>query len=100
MAALVPLSGAVIRHAEYFFDPALSFAQGWNQIYSSAVGLPAEIVATAVLMEFWVNVNNAGVLQALFILACLITDFLLVWITVFGLFDQFQGSCSAAYLQK
>lgn len=41
MAALVPLSGAIIRHAEYFFDPALSFAQGWNTIYAGAVGLPA-----------------------------------------------------------
>ncbi|KIY48034.1 amino acid permease-like protein [Fistulina hepatica ATCC 64428] len=67
MAALVPLSGAIVRHAEYFFDPALSFAQGWNTIYGSMVGLPAEITATAVLMEFWVSVNSA------------------VWITVFGL---------------
>jgi amino acid transporter len=41
LAALVPLSGAVIRHAEYFFDPALSFAQGWNQIYAYIVSLPS-----------------------------------------------------------
>jgi amino acid transporter len=43
MAALVPLSGSIIRHAHYFFDPALSFAQGWNSVYSSCVGLPAEV---------------------------------------------------------
>jgi amino acid transporter len=42
MGALVPLSGGVIRYAEYFFDPALSFANGWNQVYSYLVSIPAE----------------------------------------------------------
>jgi len=42
MGALVPLSGGVVRYAEYFFDPALSFANGWNQIYSYCVSIPAE----------------------------------------------------------
>ncbi|KAJ5994782.1 hypothetical protein N7481_001759 [Penicillium waksmanii] len=67
MGSLVPLSGGVVRYAEYFFDPALSFADGWNQIYSYLVSVPAEIVAAAVLVEFWISVNNA------------------IWITVFGL---------------
>lgn len=42
MGALVPLNGGVIRYAEYFFDPALSFANGWNQVYSYCVSIPAE----------------------------------------------------------
>ena len=42
MGALVPLSGGVVRYAEYFFDPALSFANGWNQVYSYIVSIPAE----------------------------------------------------------
>ncbi|CAI7574121.1 unnamed protein product [Penicillium pancosmium] len=67
MGSLVPLSGGVVRYAEYFFDPALSFADGWNQIYSYLVSVPAEIVAAAVLVEFWISVSNA------------------IWITVFGL---------------
>ncbi|KAL1968142.1 hypothetical protein VTN77DRAFT_2273 [Rasamsonia byssochlamydoides] len=66
LSALVPLSGGIIRHAEYFVDPALSFAQGWNSVYSNLITIPAEIVAAAVIAEFWVTVNNA------------------VWITVFG----------------
>ena len=66
-SALVPLSGAVIRHAEYFVDPALSFAQGWNSIYNSLISLPAEIVAAAVIVEFWTQAVNSA-----------------VWITVFG----------------
>jgi hypothetical protein len=66
-SALVPLSGAIIRHAEYFVDPALSFANGWNQVYGTMVSLPAELVAAAVIVEFWNSTNSA------------------VWITVFGL---------------
>lgn len=67
MAALVPLSGGVIRHAEYFFDPALSFAQGWNTVYSTCMSLPAEITAAAVLIDFWSTLNNG------------------IWITILGL---------------
>ena len=58
-SALVPLSGGIIRHAEYFVDPALSFANGWNQVYSTMVGLPAELTAAAVVIQFWIIDNNA-----------------------------------------
>lgn len=61
MSALVPLSGGIIRHAEYFFDPALSFAAGWNEIYRPIVGLPSEIVAAAVIVEFWTTSVNSAV---------------------------------------
>ncbi|RAH78865.1 hypothetical protein BO86DRAFT_391476 [Aspergillus japonicus CBS 114.51] len=67
MGSLVPLQGGVIRYAELFVDPALSFANGWNQVYSYLVSIPSEIVAAAVVIEFWTTINNA------------------VWITVFGL---------------
>ncbi|RAK99574.1 aromatic amino acid and leucine permease [Aspergillus ibericus CBS 121593] len=66
MGALVPLAGGVIRYAEIFVDPALAFANGWNQIYSYLVSIPSEIVAAAVVIEFWTTINNA------------------IWITVFG----------------
>ncbi|KAH1985696.1 hypothetical protein KXW60_003215 [Aspergillus fumigatus] len=66
MGALVPLNGGVVRYAMLFVDPALAFANGWNQVYSYLVSIPAELSATAVIVEFWVTVNNA------------------IWITVFG----------------
>ncbi|RDW87294.1 hypothetical protein BP5796_02988 [Coleophoma crateriformis] len=66
LSALVPLSGAIIRHAEYFVDPALSFANGWNGVYGSMVSLPAELVAAAVIVQFWSAISPA------------------VWIVVFG----------------
>ena len=66
MGALVPLNGGVIRYAEIFCDPALAFANGWNQVYAYIVSIPSELVATAVIVEFWTTINNA------------------VWITIFG----------------
>ncbi|KZF24806.1 hypothetical protein L228DRAFT_104472 [Xylona heveae TC161] len=67
LSALVPLSGGIIRPAEYFFDPALGFAQGWNTTYATAMLLPSEMVACAVIIRYWTEqVNNA------------------VWITILG----------------
>ncbi|TEY59631.1 hypothetical protein BOTCAL_0190g00200 [Botryotinia calthae] len=66
MGALIPLTGGQVRYAQHFFDPAMSFANGWNQVYSYIVSIPSEIVAAAVLIEFWTTINNA------------------VWITVFA----------------
>ncbi|KAI1337498.1 amino acid permease/ SLC12A domain-containing protein [Xylariaceae sp. FL0016] len=68
MSTLIPLSGGVIRHADYFVDPALSFATGWNQVYADVVAIPAELCAAAVLFEFWNIDVNVG-----------------VWITVLGI---------------
>ncbi|GES66308.1 proline-specific permease [Aspergillus terreus] len=67
MGALVPLSGGLVRYSEFFFDPAMSFANGWNQVCSYLVTIPAEIVAASILVEFWVTVNSA------------------IWITVFSI---------------
>ncbi|KAJ5471390.1 proline-specific permease [Penicillium desertorum] len=87
MGALVPLSGGLIRYTEYFFDPAMSFANGWNQVYLYLVAIPAEIVAASVLVEFWITVNNA------------------IWITVFSIlvlvtalvFVRFYGELEFAF---
>ncbi|KAG9520299.1 amino acid permease, partial [Aureobasidium melanogenum] len=67
LSTLVPLSGGVTRHAEYFVDPALSFANGWNQVYANLISVPAELCAAAVLFEFWTSSVSNG-----------------VWITVLG----------------
>lgn len=59
MGALAPLNGGIVRYAEIFLDPALAFANGWNLVYSGLVGLPAEIVAASVIIQFWINVSPA-----------------------------------------
>lgn len=66
LSALIPLSGGVIRPAAYFVDPAFSFAQGWNVTYQYLISIPAEISAAAVIVQFWVTINNA------------------IWVTIFS----------------
>ncbi|KAJ3766365.1 amino acid permease/ SLC12A domain-containing protein [Lentinula raphanica] len=68
LAALVPLTGSYVRYAACFFDPALSFAIGWNHVYAACVAIPAEITAAAVLISFWTTSVSNG-----------------LWITLMGL---------------
>ncbi|KIK57558.1 hypothetical protein GYMLUDRAFT_46130 [Collybiopsis luxurians FD-317 M1] len=84
MSALVPLSGSIIRQAEYFFDPALSFAQGWNTVYNFSVGIPAEIVAASVLIEFWVPSTEVNPAVWITILGILVVVVNLMFIRVYG----------------
>ncbi|GIJ85066.1 hypothetical protein Asppvi_003921 [Aspergillus pseudoviridinutans] len=81
MGALVPLSGGLVRYAEYFFDPAMAFANGWNQVYLYSITLPAEIVAASVLIEFWITVNNAIWIT---ILSALVIVTALVFVRIYG----------------
>lgn len=44
----------------------MSFANGWNQVYGNMVSIPAELVAAAIVVDYWKTVNNS------------------IWIVVFG----------------
>ncbi|KAL1707606.1 amino acid permease/ SLC12A domain-containing protein [Schizophyllum commune] len=62
MIAYLPIAGGHIKLAERFVDPALSFTMGWNYWYNWTILLPAELSASAILMNYWVSpekVNNA-----------------------------------------
>ncbi|KAK8133734.1 amino acid permease/ SLC12A domain-containing protein [Apiospora sp. TS-2023a] len=52
-AALLPVTGSFVRHAEFFVDPALGFAIGWNLVYGNILSIPAEITAICVLFSYW-----------------------------------------------
>ncbi|CAN8103657.1 unnamed protein product [Discula destructiva] len=82
LSALVPLSGATVRHAEYFVDPALSFAQGWNSLYSYFVSLPAELTAAAVIVSFWDTTTTAAAWIVLFGALLVIAN--LLFVRVYG----------------
>lgn len=52
-AALLPVTGAFVRHAEFLVDPALGFAVGWNLVYGNILSIPAELTAICVLFSYW-----------------------------------------------
>jgi amino acid transporter len=59
LSALAPISGAFVRHAEFFVDPSLSFAIGWSTFYGSCVSVPSEWTAVAVVMTYWTDLTPA-----------------------------------------
>ncbi|KAI1850335.1 hypothetical protein JX265_002233 [Neoarthrinium moseri] len=57
VAALLPVTGSFVRHAEFLVDPALGFAVGWNLVYGNILSIPAEITAICVLFQFWTDIT-------------------------------------------
>ncbi len=56
-AALMPVTGATVRHSEFFLDPAFGFAYGYLSVYSSII--PTEITAVPVLISYWSDISPA-----------------------------------------
>ena len=69
MATWLPLPGAVPVYAARFVDPALGFTLGWNYWYQFAIGVPIEISAAALIIDYWPNgVSSAVWITILFII--------------------------------
>jgi lysine-specific permease len=58
MATQLPIRGSFEAYAERFVDPSLAFAVGWNYWISWAVTLAAELVAGALIVQFWFPHSN------------------------------------------
>ncbi|HMD27992.1 MAG TPA: amino acid permease, partial [Steroidobacteraceae bacterium] len=58
MATQLPIRGSFEAYAERFIDPSLAFAVGWNYWISWAVTLAAELVAGALIVQFWFPHSN------------------------------------------
>ena len=61
MATWLPLPGAVPVYASRFVDEALGFTLGWNYWYQFAIGVPIEISAAALVIDYWPNGVAAAV---------------------------------------
>ncbi|KAL6852618.1 hypothetical protein ACO1O0_007165 [Amphichorda felina] len=59
VAALLPVTGSFVRHAEFLVDPALGVALGYNLVYGNMLSIPSEITAICVLFQFWTDVSPA-----------------------------------------
>jgi amino acid permease len=73
MATQLPIPGSFEAYAERFVDPSLAFAVGWNYWFSWAITLAAELVAGALIVQFWFPHSNStlwamGFFSVLFIL--------------------------------
>lgn len=67
VAALLPVTGSFVRHAEFLVDPAWGFAIGWNLVYGNILSIPAEITAICTLFQFWTDINPSVIIVSFII---------------------------------
>lgn len=93
VAALLPVTGAFVRHAELLVDPAWGFAIGWNLVYGNLLSIPSEITAICVLFEFWTDINPSVFIVVFIILTVAVG---LAFIRVFGEVEFFFAALKIA----
>ena len=67
MATQLPILGSFETYAERFVDPSFAFAVGWNYWFSWAITLAAELVAGALIVQFWVPHANSALWAGAFL---------------------------------
>ncbi|KAI1174420.1 AAT family amino acid transporter [Nemania sp. FL0916] len=55
MATYLPLPGAVPVYAARYVDEALGFAVAWNYWWQIAIGVPIEVTASVIVVDYWPN---------------------------------------------
>ncbi|SDE34025.1 lysine-specific permease [Actinobaculum suis] len=53
MATYLPVSGSFEEYGTRFVSPSFGFATGWNYWYNWAITVAAELVASAIVMQYW-----------------------------------------------
>ena len=74
MAAWLPIPGAVPVFAARYVDPALGFTLGWNYWYQFAIGVPIEITACVVILEYWNDPLPAAAVITIFLIPVIIVN--------------------------
>ncbi|PLW52625.1 hypothetical protein PCANC_06270 [Puccinia coronata f. sp. avenae] len=73
MVSHLPVAGGHITLAKRFVDSSLSLTMGYNYFYNWEIALPAEISASALIINYWTtDVNNAVWITLFWIIAGLI----------------------------
>ncbi|MGX6592793.1 amino acid permease [Cetobacterium ceti] len=67
MSSYLPVSGSFSVYATRYVDKALGFSLGWNYWFNWAITLSAELVASALVMQYWFPNTPAIAWSALFL---------------------------------
>lgn len=78
LSAFLPVPGAFDIYASKYIDPALGFALGWNYWYTTAITVPADLVASTLIMKYWFPDSPSILWSALFLGLLLILNVLSV----------------------
>ncbi|GJJ76266.1 lysine-specific permease [Entomortierella parvispora] len=58
MATYLPITGSINAYGTRFFDPALGFMLGWVYWFSWSVTLATELVASSVIISYWISLER------------------------------------------
>ncbi|KAG0214314.1 hypothetical protein BGX28_002422 [Mortierella sp. GBA30] len=58
MTTYLPITGSINAYGTRFFDPALGFMLGWVYWFSWSVTLATELVASSVIISFWIPIEQ------------------------------------------
>ncbi|KAF9112295.1 hypothetical protein BGX27_003654 [Mortierella sp. AM989] len=58
MATYLPIAGSINAYATRFFDPAMGFMLGWVYWFSWSVTLATELVASSVIISYWISTDS------------------------------------------
>lgn len=84
MATWLPLPGAIPQFASRYADEALGFAVGWNNWYSCAITLCAEISAASVVIQYWSGADNINVAAWITIIILLVLALNIFAVSIYG----------------
>lgn len=84
MATWLPLPGSIPQFCARYVDDALGFAVGWNNWYSSAITLCAEISAASTVIQFWSGADHISVAAWITIIIVLVICLNIFAVAIYG----------------
>lgn len=66
LAITFPVSGAFVTYNSRFVDPSWGFAMAWNYAMQWLVVFPLELVAAAIVVQYWNDEINSAAFVAIF----------------------------------
>ncbi|KAK4939506.1 hypothetical protein LTR10_020215 [Elasticomyces elasticus] len=84
MATWLPLPGAIPQFCARYVDEAMGFAVGWNNWYSCAITLCAEISAASSVIQYWHGALHINVAAWISIILILIICLNIFAVSIYG----------------
>ncbi|OAA65538.1 amino acid permease [Niveomyces insectorum RCEF 264] len=84
MATWLPLPGAIPQFCARYVDDALGFAVGWNNWYSCAITICAEISAASVVIGFWPGAEHINVAAWISLILVLVICLNIFAVSIYG----------------
>jgi len=84
MATWLPLPGAIPQFCARYVDDAMGFAVGWNNWYSCAITLCAEISAASTVIQFWHGAEGINVSAWISIIIVVVVCLNIFAVSIYG----------------